>query len=180
MKTQQSLLIITLTIVLTLAAVVLFTFNRQTVAAGLFAGPTPAPTATPGAPPPIPTSIPLAHPLTTKEQALARAIEVDAHTAVWDTPWSADTLTSDPGRISLEAFKSRTEESAAAGSKEWYAPEIEADAGAVWRITVKGNVHVHMLGMDPNINNQVYDGVIYVISQRTGQLLKVEAGLPKK
>jgi len=178
MKTQRSLLVITVTIMLTLAAVVLFTFNRQTVAAGLFAGPTPAPTATPGAPPPNPTSIPLAHPLTTKEQALARAVEVDAQTAVWDAPWSADTLTSDPGRISLEAFKSRTEESAAAGSKEWYAPEIEADAGQVWRITIKGNVHVHMPGMNQDFNNEMYGGVVYVISQRTGQLLRVKA-LPK-
>lgn len=177
MKTQHSLLL-SLVIVVMLA-LMLFAFNGPTTSAGLLRI-TPAPTATPGLPPPNPTTIPLDQPLAAKEQALAQALILDAQIATWDQPWSSDTLTLEPGRISIEAFRSRAEESAASGYREWFAPEIEQDAGAVWRITIKGDVRLRILGPNANVVNQVYDGVTYVISQRTGQLLSITTGLPKK
>ena len=181
MKPRRNSIVVSLSVI-TILLVAVLALNTPTVSADLFNRyqPTPAPTATPGGAPLSPTAIPLDQPLTTKEQALAQALIVDANTATWDKPWSLATMNSEPDRISIEAFKSRTEESAASGYYELFAPEIEANAGAVWRIAIKGNVQLRLLGFNSEIANKVYSGVTYVISQRTGRLLGVSAGLPKK
>jgi hypothetical protein len=140
--------------------------------------PTVAPTATPGDPLPLPTSVPLAQPLTTQEQALDQVLRYDASIAFWSQPWSKDTLTSEPGRITIESYPSRTAESAAHGLKEGFAPEIDADAGLVWTISIKGNVRVALISPRVGDSSTIYDGVTYVISQRTGNLLTVRTGLP--
>jgi hypothetical protein len=124
--------------------------------------------------------VPLAEPLTTQEQALEQALRFDAVRSAWDRPWNTDTVRLEPGRITIELFRSRTEESAGAGRNEWFAPEVEADAGAVWRITIKGDVRVSVLSMRPEDANAWYDGVTYIISQRTGHLLAVITGAPLK
>ena len=82
--------------------------------------PTPAPTPTPGEPVFSfgPTSVPLPQPLLTPEQALEQALYYDSHSAHWEHPWSLDTPTLEPGRITVEAFPSRTAESADAGRNE--------------------------------------------------------------
>ncbi len=160
----------------------LFAINSQQAAANFgMSQPTPAPTPTPGEAVMSwgPTSVPLVEPLTTQEQALELALDYDRISAVWDHPWTLDTLRSEPGRITVELFQSRTEESADAGRNEWFAPEIDADAGAVWRITIKGDVQVSVLSMSADDVNAKYDGVTYVFSQRTGNLLTVIRG-PKK
>jgi hypothetical protein len=134
--------------------------------------PTLAPTPTPGAPILIaPTSAPLAQPLTTEEQAIEQVLKVDANIAVWEHPWSKDTLTLEPTRITLQAFPSRTAEEQGGG----FAPEIDADAGAVWRVTITGTVQLNLIGMGADWTAK-YDGVTYVISQRHGGLLSVYAG----
>jgi hypothetical protein len=142
--------------------------------------PAPAPTPTLGVPPPWELASPLDKPLTTKEQAIARALQVDATRAVWDQPWSSATLNTQVGRVTIELFKSRTEESAQAGRNEAFAPELDANAGPVWRITIRGNVKLRMLGgLSANATDALYDGVTYIISQRTGELLEVVSGQPK-
>ena len=138
--------------------------------------PSPAPTPTPGMP--VfgwgPTTVPLAEPLVTEEQALKRVLLIDASIAVWDSPWSLDSRKSEPNRITLEAFPSRTAET---GGKGGFAPELDADAGAVWRITIRGSVCLRL--MDSRVGPTVkYDGVTYVISQRHGGLLSVGSGKP--
>jgi hypothetical protein len=99
--------------------------------------------------------------------------------AVWSEPWSKDTLTLQPGRITIKAYPSRAAESAAYGWNEWFAPEIEADAGSVWQITIRGKVQ--LTGM-PNPTRQDHEtfpnGVTYVISQRTGSLLEIRSLQP--
>jgi len=160
----------------------LFAINSQQAAANFgMSQPTPAPTPTPGEAVIswVPTSVPLGEPRTTQEQALELALDYDGIAAVWDHPWTLDTLRSEPGRITVELFQSRTEESANAGRNEWFAPEVEVDAGAVWRITIKGDVQVGVFSMSADDVNAKYDGVTYVFSQRTGNLLTVITG-PKK
>ncbi len=164
--------------------VALLAFNGPSVTASLYSynPPTPAPSATPGEPVPAPTTPPLAQPLVNQAQVLELALRIDAMWSVWDHPWSKATLTSEPGRITLKAFPSQTAESADAGRNEWFAPDIDSDGGAVWRITIKGTVHVDMLSMrERSIEDAVkYEGVTYIISQRTGNLLSVITGKPVK
>ncbi len=180
MKTRSLLLIALM--IMAASAVTLFSLNGQRVFAILLSKylPTLAPTATPGSPPPNPTSVPLIHPLLSQDQALEQALQYDAVWSVWDHPWSIGTLSSEPGRITARAFQSRTAESADGNRNEGFSPEVEADAGAVWRITIKGNVHVNLISMDPSVSKTLYDSVTYVISQRTGNLLAIIAGDPVK
>lgn len=142
--------------------------------------PTPAPTATPGNPPPNPTSVPLAQPLVTQEQALEQALHYDAILSAWSRPWSKDTLALEPDRITIQLYPNRTAESLASGEHAWFSPDVEADAGAVWAITIKGDVNVAVISPRQGDPIMIYDGVTYVISQRTGNLLTIRTGLPKK
>ena len=152
--------------------------NRNVEAINQRRQPTPAPTATPGPPPPNPTAAPLAQPLATQEQALEQLSLYDSQMAVWSEPWSKDTLRSQPDRITIKAYPSRAAESAASGWNEWFAPEIEADAGSVWAITIKGKVQV--TGIPTRVGDYVTypNGVTYVISQRTGSLLEIRSLQP--
>jgi hypothetical protein len=181
MRTRRNSIVVVLSVIAMLL-IALLALSIRTVSADLFNKyqATPAPTATLGAEILSPTAIPLDQPLTTQEQALAQALIIDANMATWDRPWTLATMITEPDRISIKAFKSRTEESAASGYNEWFAPEVELNAGAVWRIAITGSVQLRLLGPNPELTNKAYDGVTYVISQRTGQLLSVSAGLPKK
>ena len=140
----------------------------------LVPSPTPAPP-TPGEPITTnPTSVPLAEPLTTEEQVIDQALKIDVNIATWDHPWSRDTLRLEPGRITLQAFSSRAAETE---GDEGFAPELDADAGAVWRVTITGAVQLKLLGVGANWTTK-YEGVTYVISQRHGGLLTVRSGKP--
>ena len=169
-------------IIITAIAIVIMVVSQMNAKVYRVPQPTFAPPPTPGEPlagfgTPSPT---LAQPLVTEALALEQALFYDSYFSVWQKhSWSATTLKLEPGRITLKAFPSRTAESAEAGRDEWFAPEVEADAGAVWRITIKGDVHVSVISMRPADKNAIYDGVTYVISQRTGNLLAVIPGTPK-
>lgn len=95
-----------------------------------FKQPTPIPPPSIGdlTPNPNPTSIPLAKPLETREEALQQVLFYDENWANWEEVWTLETLRSDPDRIIIEKFSSRTEESEANGENVWFHPEIEADA----------------------------------------------------
>jgi hypothetical protein len=160
------------------AAAVLFVAGGQRVAASSFRvdPPTAASTATPGPAPtengqPLPTLA--GGPLLTPEQVLGQALEIDRNMSTWERPWSVDTWRSEPGRITLALFPSRTAES---GGGETYGPGLDAAAGPVWRITIQGRVHVELLTMNVPDHNQIYAGVTYVIAQNSGALLKVSTG----
>lgn len=126
-----------------------------------------------------PTAIPLAKPLESPEEVLQQLSVYDAHWAVWEEPWGVDTLTAAPDRIIIESFPSRAEESKAMGFDEWFHPSIEANAGSVWSIIIKGNVHLNLIGS--GVDGPVAaEGVNYVISARTGNLLTIRGGIPDK
>ncbi len=65
------------------------------------------------------------------------------------------------------------------GLDEWFHPSIEANAGPVWSITIKGNVRLNLIGS--GVDGPVAtDGIYYVISARTGNLLTILGGIPEK
>lgn len=126
-----------------------------------------------------PTAVPLAKPLETPEEVLKHLSAIDAGWAEWQEPWGVNTLAITPSRIIVESYSSRAEESKAMGFNEWFHPVLETDAGAVWSITIKGEVKLNMIGM--GVDGPIpSDGVNYVISARTGDLLAVRGGVPER
>jgi len=154
--------------------IALFLVNNQDAVSAALAQvtATPARTRTPGPPVgispfPYPT---LSQHLDTEGLALTRALSIDSNTAIWrSTPWSLDTLLSEPGRIIIKWYSDRTYD----GSS--YAPD--AETGPVWVITIKGDARFKLLGIgfDPR---KVYNEVTYIIGQNTGDLLGVRLGPP--
>lgn len=144
-------------------------FANESARAGQSIGPTPAPTATPG----LPTnswnqSYPqLAQPLQTKEQVLDQVLYYDSKTAVWEQPWSLQTLTTEPSRITIEWHSDRSYDG------NYYGPGTET--GPVWVVTIKGKGRATLPSMraDPNF---AYGYIAYTIAQKTGDLLKVSPG----
>ena len=168
---------------ITLAGVLSLVFASNPVAFSqsvAFTQPTLAPTATPGdaLPEQVMPSVPHL-PIGTAVEAVAAAAAYASQQSEWKEPWSVETLTTDPGRIQVKEFASRSEESADARREETYSADVEADAGGIWRVTVRGAVQMAMLGtgVDPNAR---YDGATYVFSKRTGNLLALISGLPLK
>ncbi len=163
---------------LVLAVVFAIVIGSQTVALSqslAIPQPTRAPTPTPGKPLPEQIRNSVANrPIDTAAEAVAVALEYGSQHAEWAEPWSIETLQTDPGRIQVREFASRTEESADAGRGESYGPEQEAEAGGVWRVTIQGEVKTVLpgIGVDPNAT---YERVTYVFSKRTGNLLAVIA-----
>jgi hypothetical protein len=115
-----------------------------------------------------PTSVPLAQPLTTTMAVLDQVLIYDQDMATWQQPWSTETYSSDPGRITISGYSSLTNEAEAWGVTEWFASDIETNAGNVWSVTILGNVQVPDIAGDLTLG-----GVNYVISGRTGLLLKI-------
>lgn len=128
------------------------------------AAPTRAPTATPGPPPPPAVSVfpTLERPLT-MEEAIARAFEVDQHTASWKEPWWPATLAEEPTRLDAQWYPDRTYDGSTYPG--------DAERGPVWVITIRGSVH-----LTEDRPNKFHDGITYVIAQRTGNILSLSAG----
>lgn len=174
---QRSWFSVALIIVTIPIAILVIIGNQSVFANQKPLPPTIAPTATPGDPLPLPTTVSLAQPLTTKEQALEQLLRYDASIAIWSRPWSKDTMTLEPDRITIEAYPNIGAESAARGFKG-EVPEVDANSGPVWVVTIKGDVAAIMSPF-PNGSSVIYDGITYVISQITGNLLEVRTGPPK-
>ena len=161
-------------VVITLIAYTIF--NDVDVMAGNFAQqlpPTPAPTRTPGppvriTPKPIPT---LTQTLDTEAQVLARALEIDSGAARWEKPWSLGTSRLEPGRITVAWHPDRSFE----GGN--YPPEF-FETGPVWTVTIHGNVSLDLPGGFGSNANTRYDGITYIIAQKTGDFLGWQTGLP--
>lgn len=169
-------------LVVILLGIVAFVLSASVTSANptIFGRPTPAPSPVPNATPELaPTTIPLEHPLTTSYEALRHVLTIDANIANWSEPWSETTLEQDPGRIAIQQFASRTEESRDANRGEFFAPEVDADAGQVWRVSITGDVRLRLISMEAESGDVIYQGATYVISARTGALLSVISGPPK-
>ena len=165
---------------LMLGIVFLLAFNKaQSAGAGQppQAFPTYAPTQTPGPSPTlaIATPVPLTDPLVTPEQALAWVMRFDDVT--WDEPWTLATLTSDPARFTLQLLPNENAAGYGLVSSD------AADAlGPVWKITIRGTVHPHglltMYPLDSPLDHPTCNGMVYVIAQRSGELVVTAAACP--
>lgn len=128
---------------------------------------------------PSPTSVPYKY-IGTAKDALEMAHYYDIYFAKWSgESWNPDSIDKTQSRVTVQEFASRTDESADAGRFETFSDDIEADAGGVWRITIRGEVKLALLGsgFDPEM---LYDGVTYVVAKRTGNLLATISGEPIK
>ena len=126
---------------------------------------------------PGPTTVPLAMPLSA-EQALAKALELDGYVAEREQP-----LTDAMRRaIAVTQYKTLAEADAAIGRQSRYAPDIEADAGAVWVVVIPGRTRIVGGGPGHSSTNaeateeRWLEGVAYKFSARTGELLGISAG----
>ncbi len=119
---------------------------------------------------PDPTTPPLPEPLT-REEALAKAIELDNYMAVRDAPLP-DTR---ENLAIVNLYQSRQAADKALGSETWYDPAIETDAGQVWLIVIPGPVRLVL--MPGTSEETVFEAVGYQFSARTGEFLGVSGRL---
>lgn len=117
----------------------------------------------------MPTTPPLAHELT-EQEALERVFELDSQGVDWVDPWSLATLEEDKNRITINLYNSRSEASKAVGLDMGFSPDVEADAGKVWVVSIKGTANASNLMMHMP-EDELVDGVTYFVSARTGHII---------
>jgi hypothetical protein len=131
-----------------------------------------------GQPKPWPTTPPLARELT-EEEALEKALAFDSLGVEWVEPWSLATLDKEPDRITVGLYNSRAEAEKSIGYDVEYSPDLEADAGRVWVVTIRGTANASNMMMHMAADTLV-DEVTYFISARTGDILGMHTGPPLK
>lgn len=130
--------------------------------------PTPAPSPTAGPRPEIKKfegSV-LDKPLTRK-QAVQTAYEFDKKNAVWGQPWSVDDLGKNPERITVERSETRNINGEKIGPI--------GENGPIWIITIRGEVKWNGF----KGNDRIHDGMVYQISQNTGNIVGYRIGITK-
>ncbi len=125
-------------------------------------------------PEPFPTTPSLTKELTERE-ALEKAYYFDSLGVEWVEPWSPE-LDEEPGRITVTLYDSRSEAAKASGRDIWYDPELEADAGRVWVISIDGLANPSSL-MSNVAEDEMVTRITYEISARTGELLAMRTNL---
>lgn len=134
--------------------------------------PSPAPTPT-GRQSPLGVILPystmpaLPQPLT-EEQALEQALRLDDQVSRWEKPWSLESVQTEPGRVTVIWYRNMADYRDKTGHRIGLSPEIEADYGSIWRITILGRrqslTACGLCGDTP----RWCDAVTYLFSQRTG------------
>lgn len=160
---KKQLFACSVAIAVILMGLFIFSVGNSKVEAGP-ALPTPPPTKTEGPPIIVKATYTLLDQPLTSEQAVARAFKLDSKLAIWDDPWSPESLKTDPDRISVEWHSDRTYSGNEYGS--------DAEVGPLWVITIKGSVHLP--AEDPP--DKKHDGLTYRIAQNTGNFLGYGAG----
>lgn len=126
-----------------------------------------------------PTTVPLQIPLTA-EQALAKAMEIDGYLVEREKSPTDNAKDA----IVVAQYSSPSEADAVVGWRTWYAPDIEANAGAVWIVTIPGRVRIVSGVPGPGLagteaaDARWFDGITYQFSARTGEFLGFLAGEP--
>ena len=111
------------------------------------------------------------------DQALAKALEIDGYVAEREQPLTDAAKSA----ITVIQYKTLVEADATIGRQSWYAPDIEADAGAVWVVVIPGRVRLvggpgHSAADADAAEARWLEGIAYKYSARTGELLGVSAG----
>lgn len=111
--------------------------------------------------------------------ALELALEIDNDWTSREPPLSRAILAAEPGRLVVEHYATRRDAEdiylgGASGS-------ADSDSGPVWVVRIEGQVLVRVIGGIGRLQAdgsgwsgfEEADGVTYIISQRTGQLLSI-------
>ena len=120
-------------------------------------------------PKPWPTTPALERELNERE-VLEKVFEFDSQGVEWEKPWSIDKLDEDPERITVSLYDNRVEADKSIGLDIEYSPDLVADAGKVWVITITGTANASKMMMHMP-EDELVSGVTYFISARTGELI---------
>lgn len=133
------------------------------------------PPPTPGPPPTLAPYEPVGgKPIDNEKDAIRQALLIDSDWATRDQPLTEEYLTANPDKIIVEFYSTRQEAEAVyfgGGS-----PIREIASEPVWVVRIKGNVHVQVVGgprRGGGEESEIADGVTYIISQKTGELLGI-------
>lgn len=156
------------------------------VASGQLAFTPPLAEVTPPLPPtpgPEPTLVPqtsTGKSVLNTEEVIERVLIIDRTWVTRAQPLTRDQLTARPDNISIEKYETRGEASTIYGGG--HSPDSEVESEPVWVVIIKGKVAVKMMGLMGSMHNGEFetDGVTYIISQRTGDILEVAAGILQK
>jgi len=147
----------------------------------------------PPTPGPAPTWAPDAYisegtPITSRDQAVQRALLLDSAWTAREQPLTEEVITANPNMITVEHYATRQEASNVYRWGDFPEPEVASEP--VWVVIIKGKVAVRVLGGFPPVFTrdekaaftgwEEADGVIYCFSQETGLLLSLTAGTEQK
>jgi hypothetical protein len=162
------LLIFGLVLVATMV-VMLISSNISTATAQLRI--TPAPTPTPGVEvSPMAYAAEGGKPVLNREEALQRAMFLDSHWAGRALTLTKDLIAANPDLVIVEQYTTRQEAADVYKQGAFVDPSIASEP--VWVIKIKGKISVNFPGTR---GEQEADSVTYVISQKTGLLLEIDA-----
>lgn len=170
-KSMSRVAIIIVVVLIALVPTVSSTFGELAFAPSLSATPPPPPT-----PGPEPTLVPddsQGVPVTTVSEALQLVLSLDSRSTIREQPLTVDVITANPDIVTVEQYTTRQEAAKIYGFGMSPDPEIQSEP--VWVIIIKGKVIVNLIGRSVET-----DGVTYVISQKTGRLLVIGAGVIQK
>jgi hypothetical protein len=137
------------------------------------------PPPTPGHPPvSVSDTAPRGNPVTNRGEAIRRALSLDSKWTIREQPLTEERITANLDMVIVEPYATRQEAADAYWGDGFNDPEIASEP--VWVVIIKGKASVKAVG---GLGAQEFveaDGVTYVISQKTGLLLRVSTGIPQK
>lgn len=178
------LLIAAVVFLATLSAVALMQARASTQRQGENV-PSPPPPPSPGPPPTYVPEVLAGEAVETAEMAIQVGLEIDSDWASREQPISREILAAEPGMLVVEHYATRQE------ADDIYLGGVsgsgESDSGPMWVVRIKGQVLVRVIGGIGRLQAdgsgwsgfEEADGVTYIISQRTGQLLSIISSSPR-
>lgn len=138
------------------------------------------PTPTPGPPPPPAPDVPRGGmPVTSRDEAIQRALFLDSMVVIREQPLTMEGIAASSDLIVAESYKTRQEAANTYWGDGFADSKIASEP--VWVVIIKGEVSVKLIGgLGANAELIKSDGVTYEISQVDGALLRVVAGISQK
>jgi hypothetical protein len=135
---------------------------------------------TPGPPPPSvsDTETDGGDSITNREQAIQRALFIDSKWAIREQSLTEEKVAANPDMVVVESYATRQEAVDAYWGGGFDDPELASEP--VWVVIIKGKVSLQTVGGMGAQESVEADEVIYVISQKTGLLLRVSTDIPQK
>jgi hypothetical protein len=142
--------------------------------------PTPVPPPTPGPEPTlVPDLVSRGAPVTTRDEAIRRALYIDPLGTVREQPLTEEAIAANPDMVVVEFYATRQEASDVYWGDRFADPKAASEP--MWVVIIKGKVLVRVVGGLGTMPEFVEaDGVTYGISALDGKVLRVVAGIAKK